>query len=219
MAHHLFVSFSHFFRLYGYWTILGATLLEGAGIPLPGETLLLFAGFEARTGNIHLTAAIVAAITGSTLGELLGYVIGRLGGEAFLDQHRKRLFISSRVYEKARAAFLKNAAWAIIAARFIAGCRELAGIAAGVFRMELGAFLLFNFIGAVIWSVAMCATGFLVGKSWRRLLRIFGHIDVAAIIIFAAIILAIVLRQWRRGRASGIPSAVEVADSPPKRLH
>lgn len=200
MAHHLFISFSHFFRLYGYWTVLLATLLEGAGLPLPGETLLLFAGFVARKGDIHLSAAIVAAIIGSTIGESVGYLIGWLGGEAFLDAHRKRLLISTSVYEKSRAVFLKNAGWAIIAARFVAGFRELAGIVAGVFQMKFKSFIFYNFVGAVAWSVAMCAVGFLVGKSWRRLLRVFGHIDLAALIVFAVIVAILAWRYWRRGR-------------------
>lgn len=201
MAHHLFISFSHFFRLYGYWTIFLATLLEGAGLPLPGETLLLFAGFVARKGDIHLSVAIIAAIGGSTAGETIGYLIGWLGGEAFLDAHRKRLMISSGAYEKSRAVFLKNAGWAIVAARFIAGFRELAGIVAGVFQMEFSAFFFYNLLGAMAWSITMCAVGFLVGKSWRRLLRVFGHIDLAFLIAFAVVVAILAWRYWRRGRA------------------
>ena len=108
MAHHLFASFSHFFHVYGYWTVFGVTLLEGAGIPLPGETLLLFAGFMARTGSIHLGWAIAGAIAGSTLGECVGYFIGELGGKAFLEGYRKRLRVSSSLYDRAQAGFLKN---------------------------------------------------------------------------------------------------------------
>lgn len=200
MAHHLFISFSHFFHLYGYWTIFLATLLEGAGIPLPGETLLLFAGFMARSGDMRLTVAILAAIGGSTAGESVGYLIGWLGGDAFLEAHRKRLYISTSVYERSRRIFLKNAGWAIIAARFIAGFRELAGIVAGVFQMDFPAFFFYNFAGAIAWSITMCAVGFLVGKSWRRLLHVFGHIDLAALIVFAGVVAALALRYWWRGR-------------------
>ncbi|MGH9345371.1 MAG: DedA family protein [Terriglobia bacterium] len=200
MAHHLFISFSHFFRLYGYWTIFLATMLEGAGVPLPGETLLLFAGFVARTGDIHLSLTVLAAIGGSTVGECLGYLIGRLGGDAFLEAHRKRLFISTSVYERCRVVFLKNAGWAILAARFVAGFRELAGIVAGVFRMDFSAFFFYNFAGAIAWSVTMCAVGFLVGRSWRRLLHVFGHIDLAALVGFAGIVAVLVIRYWWRGR-------------------
>lgn len=197
MAHHLFISFSHFFRLYGYWTVLLITLLEGAGLPLPGETLLLFTGFVARKGDIHLSLAIAAAIAGSTAGESIGYLIGWLGGEAFLDTHRKRLLISTSVYEKSRAIFLKNAGWAIVAARFIAGFRELAGIVAGVFRMEFNAFIFYNLVGAIAWSIVMCAVGFLVGRSWRRLLHVFGRIDLTLLIAFAVIVAFLAWRYWR----------------------
>lgn len=207
MAHHLFVSFSHFFRVYGYWTVFLATLLEGAGVPLPGETLLLFAGFSARRGNIHLGWAIFAGVAGSTLGTCIGYFVGYLGGKAFLDGYRKRLYISPRLYARLQAIFLKNAGWTILTARFIAGLREIIGIAAGVFGMEFSIFFVYNFVGAVAWAAAIPAAGYWVGRNWRQLVHIFGHIEIAALAAFAAVVAVLILRHRRRGPA------------PPGRLH
>ncbi|MGH9406462.1 MAG: DedA family protein [Terriglobia bacterium] len=197
MAHHLFASFSHFFQTYGYWTVFGVTLFEGAGIPLPGETLLLFAGFTARTGNIHLDWAIAAAAAGSTLGECVGYLIGHLGGKALLEGYRKRLRVSPSLYDRIEAGFLKNAGWAIFFSRFVAGLRELAGIVAGVFQMDLPSFLIYNAAGAIVWAAIMCSVGFLVGKSWRRLVHGLARIDTVIFIGFAVIVVVLILRQWR----------------------
>lgn len=204
MAHHLFLSISHFFHLYGYWTIFLATVIEGAGVPIPGETVLLFAGFLARKGDIHLGWAIPAAIAGSTLGALIGYCIGRLGGKAFLEAYRKRLFISSRAYNRAQSVFLKNAGWAILVARFIAGFRELLGIVAGVFRMDFWSFFVYNLAGAILWSVSICGVGFFVGNSWRRLVHDFERIDLVALAAFGAVVAVLAFRHWRRiGRREG----------------
>ncbi|MGH9451392.1 MAG: DedA family protein [Terriglobia bacterium] len=198
MAHHLFLSISHFFHLYGYWTIFAATLIEGAGIPIPGETVLLFAGFLARRGDIHLGWAIPAAVAGATIGALVGYGIGRLGGKAFLDAYRRRLFISHRVYDRSQAIFLRNAGWAILVARFIAGFRELLGIVAGVFRMDFWSFSAYNFAGAVLWSASISAIGFFVGNSWRRLVHLLARLDVVALAAFGAVVAVLAFRHWRR---------------------
>lgn len=200
VAHHVFLSISHFFQLYGYWTIFGATLIEGAGIPVPGETVLLFSGFLARRGDIHLVWAVPAAFGGASIGATVGYAIGRAGGKAFLDAYRKRMFISHHVYDRAQRAFLKNASWAILVARFVAGFRELMGIVAGVFSMDFWRFLLFNVIGAVLWAFAIIGVGFFVGNSWRRLLHTFERIDIVLFIAFAVLVAYLLVRYWDRIR-------------------
>lgn len=194
MAHHLFVHLSHFFARYGYWTILGATFLENTGIPVPGATVMLFAGFMARSGKLHLGWAVAAAIAGATLGECTGFLIGRLGGEALLERHRRKLLISSYAYERSRAVFLKHAGWAIVVARFISGFREIAGILAGVFLMSPSSFMISNVIGAVLWSVSMASLGYFLGKSWRHLLHLFARINVIALMAFAGVI--VLLWLW-----------------------
>lgn len=198
MAHHVFLSISHFFKLYGYWTIFFATLIEGVGIPVPGETVLLFSGFLSRRGDIHLMWAMPAAVAGATIGALAGYCIGRLGGRAFLDAYRKRLFISWKVYNRAQSIFLRNAGWAILIARFIAGFRELMGLVAGVFRMNFWEFFGYNFVGAVLWAMSTIAVGFFVGNSWRRLLHIFAKIDLVALGVFGGVVAVLAYRHWRR---------------------
>ncbi|HEX5483763.1 MAG TPA: DedA family protein [Terriglobia bacterium] len=201
MAHHLFIALSHFFHHYGYWTVFGATLLENMGIPVPGETVMLFAGFLARRGDLHLVWAILAAIGGATVGECIGYVIGHLGGEAFIERYRKKMLISPRIYERGRAIFLKNAGWAILAARFVSGFREIIGILAGVFGMPPPRFVFFNFVGAIIWSIAIGSAGYFLG-GWGKLLHFLARIDLIALIVFAAVIAFLGIRQWLRVRSA-----------------
>jgi hypothetical protein len=41
---------------YGYWAVLGGLLGENMGVPLPGETVLMFASFLAhKTNGLNLT--------------------------------------------------------------------------------------------------------------------------------------------------------------------
>ena len=44
VADTIFQTLSHFFQSYGYWVIFFGVMLENAGLPVPGETVLLFAG-------------------------------------------------------------------------------------------------------------------------------------------------------------------------------
>ena len=80
MIESIFQTLTDFFARYGYWVVFFGVMLENGGLPLPGETVLLFAGFLAYQGQIQLVWAIGTAIAGATLGDSLGYTLGRYGG-------------------------------------------------------------------------------------------------------------------------------------------
>jgi len=68
----LFHNLAKFFAAYGYWVIFFGVMLENAGIPVPGETVLIFAGFLAYRGEIRLSRAVLTAIAGATIGDTAG---------------------------------------------------------------------------------------------------------------------------------------------------
>src|ERR1700735_4204976 len=74
---------------YGYWAVAAALLLENAGVPLPGETVLLLASFLAYSErDLHLGWIIVVATLASAGGDNLGYAIGYFGGRPLLERYR-----------------------------------------------------------------------------------------------------------------------------------
>src|SRR5690242_16984041 len=176
-------------------------MLENAGLPVPGETVLLFAGFLAFHGEVHLIPAILTAIAGATIGDSLGYAVGYLGGTALLRRLRGRFLVSAHHYDRAQALVLKYGGWAVFLGRFITGLRFLAGPFAGAFLMPYPRFLLFNFSGAVVWATTIGGVGFLFGGNWERLVRLFKEADLAilAIVIFGALIAIVVSLRRRKG--------------------
>src|SRR5207302_9204851 len=95
----MFDQFFHllrdFFHQYGYWTVGVALLLENAGIPLPGETTLLFASFLAYSeGKLHLPTIMLTGTIAATLGDNLGYLIGFYGGRRPLARYHPGVRIS-----------------------------------------------------------------------------------------------------------------------------
>ncbi len=62
---------------YGYWAVGAALLLENAGMPVPGETILLIASFLAYSEHeLQLPWIIVVATIAATLGDNLGFALG-----------------------------------------------------------------------------------------------------------------------------------------------
>jgi membrane-associated protein len=165
----LFHVLSEFFARWGYWVVFFGVMLENGGLPIPGETVLLFAGFLAYQGEIRLYRAVLTAIAGATIGDSLGYALGRYGGNAFFDRYVRRIKFVGRRFESSRAIFLKHGHWAVFTGRFITGLRVFAGPLAGLFKMPYRHFLIFNFSGAVVWAAVIGCVGFLFGDNWDNL--------------------------------------------------
>ena len=86
VTHNVFQTLADFFSRYGYWVMFFGVMLENAGIPIPGETVLLFAGFLAYHEKLDLVPAMLVAIAGATCGDSLGFLVGHYGGRPFVDK-------------------------------------------------------------------------------------------------------------------------------------
>jgi LPXTG-motif cell wall-anchored protein len=168
----IFHTLSVVFARYGYWVIFFGVMLENGGVPVPGETVLLFAGFLAHQGQINLVRAILTGIAGATIGDSLGYCLGSFGGKALIEKYRKRLGFFARHFDSAEKYYLKHGQWAVFVARFITGLRMFSGIFAGSFKMSYLRFLVFDFSGAVIWATVICCVGYFFGSNWDRVVHL-----------------------------------------------
>jgi len=139
----------------------------------------------------------VVATGAATLGGDLGYAIGHYGGRPLLDRYQSVLRIPPALLQRGEEMFARYGAAAIFFARFIFGLRVFAGPLAGVLRMRWRAFALFNFLGAALWVTAIASAGYLFGQHWRNLLRAMQRINIAALVVAAAVILYL---WWRYRR-------------------
>ncbi len=65
---------------YGYPVLFLGVLLENAGIPVPGETAVLLAGFLASAASDHvfdIWVVIALTVLAAILGDNMGYWLGR----------------------------------------------------------------------------------------------------------------------------------------------
>lgn len=194
MAHFLIQHLHEFFAAFGYWAVFLALLGENAGLPLPGETILLYASFLAYSEHrLHLLWIIVIGICACTLGDNLGYFIGHRGGRPLLERHQRWFRISPQTLARGERLFERHGAAAIFFARFIFGLRIIAGPLAGVLLMPWRKFLLFNFLGAVTWVSAVATVGFVFGREFEGVLRTFDDLNW---IVFALVIGALVVAYF-----------------------
>lgn len=185
------------FHQHGYWTVAIALLLENAGIPVPGESILLFASFLAFSeGSMRLPLLIPLAIAACAVGDNLGYWIGVHGGRPLLERYQRIFRISPQRLAKAEETFARFGAPTVFMARFIFGLRVFAGPLAGVLKMPWRRFLIFNILGAVVWVTTICVVGALFGRHWDRMLRLLGEVNTGFLVV-AAVAIAILWWHYR----------------------
>jgi membrane protein DedA with SNARE-associated domain/membrane-associated phospholipid phosphatase len=182
------------FNHYGYAVLVVAVVLENIGIPAPGQTALLAAGFLAHRHQLALPWVIVTAAVSAVLGDNLGFWLGRRGGRRWLERHARLFRMTPERREKVERFFARHGPKTVFIARFVSGIQTFAAVAAGLSGMPWRTFLLYNITGAITWAVTISLTGYFFGESWNLLDRWVGH----AGLFLLGIVLASMMLVWAK---------------------
>jgi membrane protein DedA with SNARE-associated domain len=187
--------------VYGYWAVFFGVMLENAGVPLPGETILLIAGYYASTGEFNIALVMIIAASGAVVGDNIGFAIGHHYGRGVLLRVGRFFFLTPKRLEHMENYFENHGNKTILVARFITGLRVFAALLAGASRkMPWRVFVLYNMAGAVLWSVVITTLGYLFGASLPILVKWVGR--SGTILLIAAIVIGVIVWRVRRHRAN-----------------
>ena len=168
------------------------------GFFLPGDSLLVTAGVFAGTGQLNIVHLNLVLIAAAILGDTVGYWFGRKTGPALFKRPKSLLFNPDHL-RKAHDFYQKHGGKTIVIARFMPIVRTFAPIVAGASRMHYRTFVMFNFVGALLWAVGVTTLGYFLGQ----IAFVKNNIEIALVaIVFVSIVpMAIeVLRHRRKAR-------------------
>ena len=185
---------------YGYWAVFFGVMLENAGVPVPGETILLIAGYFASTGEFHLALVMLIAAAGAVTGDNIGFAIGHHYGRGFLLRVGRFFFLTPKRLEHMEKYFENHGNKTILVARFITGLRVFAALLAGASKMPWRVFVVYNVAGAILWSVVITSLGYLFGQSLPLLIKWVGR--SGTVLLIAAIVIAVIIWRVRKHRRS-----------------
>lgn len=185
---------------YGYWAVFFGVMLENAGLPIPGETILLIAGYFASTGEFHLALVMLIAATGAVIGDNIGFAIGHHYGRNVLLKVGRFFFLTPQRFARMEKYFEDHGNKTILVARFITGLRVFAALLAGASKMPWRVFVVYNVAGAILWSVVITTLGYLFGASLPLLVKWVGR--SGTILLIAVIVIGVVIWRVRKHRTS-----------------
>ena len=139
-----------------------------AGFFLPGDSLLFLSGIYSTAlmkefiyipnDFLNVTALASLVAFAGILGNTFGYWFGMKSGTYLFQKEDSWIFKKKYLYES-QAFFEKHGGRAIIFARFLPIIRTFTPIIAGVARMNVKKFMLFNIISSILWSFSLIYAG------------------------------------------------------------
>lgn len=187
------------FVQYGYLILFLWVMAQMLGVPIPSTPLLLTAGTLTATHRLSLPFVVLAVVAGCLAGDTIWYFLGRRFGGAMVRLVCRLSLESSTCVRRTEDYFTKHGLKSLLVSKFIPGLTTLAAPIAGQSGVAYRSFLVYDFMGSLIWTLALTLPGRFFGNvlkldpvamQWVR--NSFGLLFVLAVLGF---VLYRVLRQ------------------------
>jgi membrane protein DedA with SNARE-associated domain len=187
----------------GYFGVFSLMALESACIPIPSEAILPFGGYlasEAYTGvRLNLILVILLGTIGGTVGSAAMYLIGAKGGRTLVDKYADKLKLKKSHIEMSYNYFNKYGEKIAFFSRLLPIIRTFISLPAGLSKMNFTKFIIYTFVGSLIWSILLGYAGYAMGENWTEIRKWLHYADYAVIAAVLGIIVYIFV--WRRKRS------------------
>jgi membrane protein DedA with SNARE-associated domain len=159
----------------GYLALFVGTFLEG-------ETIVFLAGLAAHHGYLTFQGVVLVAVIGGFLGDQVFLYLGRRYGNRIFTRFPGLATRAPRV----QALLRRWDVHAILIVRFLYGLRMAALIVIGSCHIALWRVVLYDFIGAVLWSLVVASLGYFAGQAIQQLA---GRLDAPVVLSLLALAL------------------------------
>lgn len=187
---------------YGYPALFALLMLGIIGLPVPDETLLMFAGYLTFKQELAVAPTVASAFLGSVCGISLSYGLGRICGVYLLRAVRPLFGIDAGALTAAQDWYRRRGKYALLAGYFVPGVRHVTAFVAGTSRLSPATFALFAYTGALLWSMSFIALGYAMGEEWARLsVTVHRALILVAVLGFTGLGVAWLVKRSRQNAA------------------
>lgn len=193
-----------------YASITALMTIESSFIPFPSEVVIPPAAFLAgdpesvlcATGTypVDVLFVVLFGTLGAMLGAIINYLLSMWLGRAIVYKFADSKFghmclINREKVEKAERYFNDHGKISTFVGRLIPGIRQLISIPAGLSKMPFGPFLLFTFLGALIWNSILAVIGYIAAGQMDTIKKYSHELSVAILALFGAVLLFFIVKK------------------------
>jgi membrane protein DedA with SNARE-associated domain/rhodanese-related sulfurtransferase len=187
---------TQFLIRYGELVLFVVVLAEQAGLPIPAVPVLLAAGGLAGAGNMSLPAAIGLALVACLLGDLLWYYLGRYRGARVLGLLCRISLEPDYCVRRTENFFIRYGTKSLVIAKYIPGLSTVTPALAGLFKISVGQFLLYNGLGALLWTMAFILPGYLFSNQLEYLAEQAARFGSSLVVLVVAALALYILYKY-----------------------
>jgi len=181
-----------------YLIVFVGALIDSTGIPFPGRLILVAAGALAARGEASAMVLVLLGAAGVAITDHLWYFTGSLGLDRVVRAFCRWTLNSELSARRTADWFERYGALTIVLGRFFAGVRLLAWPLARPHGVGYPTFVLFDAIGALVWSAVWVGLGWFLGEAALDAAGDAGWIGVA--LVGAGLLVFVGVRLGRRVR-------------------
>lgn len=203
---HIFQTvFDWYMANLNYFTIYLLMTVESSFIPFPSEIVVPFAAWKAGEGSLSLAGVLLTSTAGAMSGAVINYYLSIWLGRPLLyrladTKWAHVLLINRRNVENAEQYFIRHGKASTFVGRLVPAVRQLISIPAGLSRMNIGAFLLFTFLGAGLWNVVLALIGYFAYDMRDYILPYLDWLMYAVGAIFVVFLAVKGIRAYRKSK-------------------
>lgn len=194
----------HFIQSAGYFGVFFLMLLNSALIPIPSEVTIPFAGYLAQNGTFSFLLVGLFAAFGDLVGALIGYAIGYFLEEkvilSLIDKYGKFILLSKHEYLRAVSLYKKYGSGITFFSRLLPGVRSFISVPAGLSEMNIWKFILFTFLGSLVWCFALTYVGFYLGAHWDSIGPVYRKFQIVIVTIFVLLVAYYIYHKTKKGK-------------------
>lgn len=184
----------------GYLGIVFLMAVESAGIPLPSEIIMPFAGYLVSLGKVSLLGVATAGAIGCNIGSTVAYYVAAWGGRPVLERYGKYVLITHKELERTDRFFSRYGSATVFFGRLLPVVRTFIAFPAGLARMPMVKFQIYTFLGSWPWCFALAYVGYLLGARWDSdptMRKLFHDFDAVVALVALAAVAWFVWSRWR----------------------
>ncbi len=145
---------------HGYALLFVSVLIEQLGVPLPSIPILLAMGALAGLGSFSYSLALLLAVIACVIADGTWYLLGVYRGRSILKLLCKISLEPDSCVRNTENMFLKFGPRVLLFSKFVPGLSTAATPLAGMFRMKIWKFCLFDGLGSLLWAGSYSALGY-----------------------------------------------------------
>jgi membrane protein DedA with SNARE-associated domain len=175
--------------------------VESAGIGLPIEPMMLFAGSLATQGKASVVLTVLITSFGCLAFAGLAYAIGRREGTAVIARFGRFIGLNQTRADHLELWLRHRGALGIFIARVTPMVRTFGSYVMGAADISPTTFTLSTIAGSLVYCGGWIVAGFLLGKNYQAPLAFLqDHFSGGAVLILAAVAAVVIVLHYLSGR-------------------